>query len=31
LRARQVPPKAMARSRPNAGGQMRLSRQALAK
>jgi hypothetical protein len=31
LRARQVPPKAVARSRPNAGGQMRLSRQALAK
>lgn len=31
LRTRQVPPKALARSRPNAGGQMKLSRQAIAK
>jgi hypothetical protein len=31
LRARQVPAKGLTRSRPNAGGQMKLSRQALAK
>lgn len=31
LRAHQVPPKALTRSRPNAGGQMKLSRQMLAK
>jgi len=31
LRTHQVPPKALARSRPNAGGQMKLSRQVLAK
>lgn len=31
LRTREVSPKTMARSRPNAGGQMKLSRQALAK
>jgi hypothetical protein len=31
LRIHQVPAKALARSRPNAGGQMKLSRQAIAK
>jgi hypothetical protein len=31
LRARQVPAKALTRSRPNAGGQMKLSRQAIAR